>query len=88
MSLQQYYDQFRQAHWADADASVCACHGSGYALSDVDTWHQCPVHFAGQTHPEDEGRETETETDAVVTVAPDPVVFDMDTADDEDNIPF
>jgi len=53
MSLQQYYDDFRQGWWADEDANKCLCHGSGWALSDVDTWHQCPIHYRGQPHPED-----------------------------------
>lgn len=52
MSLQEYYDDFRRGYWADRDTDVCLCHGSGWALSDVDTWHECPIHHAGQLHPE------------------------------------
>ncbi len=52
--LQDYYDEFRMGYWADPDPKVCLCRGSGYALSDVDTWHECPIHFKkGQRHPED-----------------------------------
>ena len=51
-TLQAYYNEFRCGHWADHDPDVCLCHGSGWALSDVDTWHECPVHYAGQLHPE------------------------------------
>lgn len=53
--LQQYYDDFRTGYWADPDPAHCRCRGSGYALSEVDTWHQCPYHFKpGQGHPEDD----------------------------------
>jgi hypothetical protein len=50
--LQSYYDTFRQGYWATADADECPCHGRGWALSDVDTWHTCQIHFEGQLHPE------------------------------------
>ena len=51
MSLQQYYQQFSTGHWADEDPSKCECRGSGWALSDVDTWHRCPVHYQGHDPP-------------------------------------
>jgi len=54
MSLQQYYEAFRSGYWADEDPKKCECGGSGWALSDVDTWHACPIHYDGsQPHPED-----------------------------------
>ena len=60
MSLQAYYDAFRAAPWAHEDTSLCGCRGSGWALSDVDTWHECPVHHVkGQAHPEDDYPEDE-----------------------------
>ena len=38
--------------WAEED---CPCRGSGYTLSDLKTWHQCPVHYMpGQPHPEED----------------------------------
>ena len=49
--LQHDYDTFRTGYWATANAEDCPCH-DGWALSEVDTWHKCPVHFAGQLHPE------------------------------------
>lgn len=52
MSLQRYYDNFCVAGWADQSAAQCLCHGSGWALSDMDTWHRCPEHFRGQVCPE------------------------------------
>lgn len=51
--LQAYYDNFRTGYWATESAEDCPCHGRGYALSEVDTWHKCPVHHAGQLSPED-----------------------------------
>ena len=40
--------------WAEANPSKCPCKGSGWLLSDYDTWHRCPRHGAGVPHPEDE----------------------------------
>jgi len=50
--LQAYYDAFRTGYWATENEGECPCHGSGWALSEVDTWHKCPVHFRGQLSPE------------------------------------
>lgn len=53
--LQAYYDNYRAGYWASPDAEECACHGRGYALSEVDTWHECRYHHVpGQHHPDDE----------------------------------
>ena len=51
--LQQYYDDFRRGQWAQEDPKDCPCGGSGWALSDVDTFHKCPKHHTDQPHPED-----------------------------------
>lgn len=53
--LQQYFESFSTGNWAVLDAAKCRCHGNGWALSEVDTWHTCPVHYTGQRHPEDDG---------------------------------
>ncbi len=50
--LQQYYDDFCSGYWADEDPNRCRCGGGGWALSEVDTWHECPIHYKGQIHPE------------------------------------
>lgn len=50
--LSHYYENFRTAYWRDEDPEVCRCKGHGWALSEVDTWHQCPTHYCGQLHPE------------------------------------
>jgi hypothetical protein len=54
--MQQYYDNFRTGLlWAHPEADQCLCRGSGYALSEVDTWHECRYHHVpGQPHPEEE----------------------------------
>jgi len=57
--LQTYYDAFKTAYWADEDAAVCRCKGSGWVLSEVDTFHECPVHYDGQ--PNNESSEEECE---------------------------
>lgn len=50
--LQNYYDDFNSGYWAEEDPEHCRCNGSGWALSDLDTWHMCPIHFKNQIHPE------------------------------------
>jgi hypothetical protein len=60
--LQAHYDMMRSGCWATSNADECPCHGRGFALSEVDTWHKCPVHFEGQLHPEAcEGFEDESD---------------------------
>ncbi len=81
--LQAYYDAFRTGYWADSDPERCRCHGSGWACSEVDTWHQCPIHYTGQPHPEDEFGGCEPEAPAapvVVEAVPAPV--------DDEEVPF
>lgn len=61
----QYLASFQTGYWATEDEASCPCHGSGWALSEVDTWHECPVHFQGQTHPEaEEGLPSQEEVEA------------------------
>jgi len=51
---EMYYQSFNRADWAHPSARKCACRGSGYALSELDTIHACPFHHvAGQHHPEE-----------------------------------
>lgn len=40
--------------FANEDAAQCGCRGHGWFLSQVDTWHECPVHYTDQPHPESE----------------------------------
>lgn len=51
--FQRYEASFDQCHWAEEDAQNCPCHGCGWALSNLDVWHKCRVHFTGQLHPEE-----------------------------------
>jgi hypothetical protein len=55
MSLQDEYNEFCRGLWADPDPKKCRCCGNGWALSDLDTWHQCPFHYNKDSrHPEDD----------------------------------
>lgn len=38
----------------DDDPKTCWCRGSGWVLSDWDSFHRCPCHYRGQPHPESE----------------------------------
>ena len=83
-----YYMAFREAWWRDEDPDKCGCRGSGYALSEVDTWHACPIHFRrGQPHPSDEfdGDNVDSETAPCETR---PVEVTPVPANDDDSIPF
>lgn len=50
-ALQEEYRWMNTGAWAEEDEKNCPCHGSGWCLSDLDTWHSCPVHNTGQMHP-------------------------------------
>jgi len=58
----QYYDHFstriQGGAFSNEDASLCDCHGCGWILSQLDTWHECPCH-PGKPHPEDAYDEAE-----------------------------
>lgn len=74
MSLQAYFNEFSQGYWADPDPKQCGCRGTGYALSDLDTWHKCPYHATPTTrHPEDDyGDEERREAAQCLEVVPNP----------------
>lgn len=54
--LQHYYDECAYSgSWKRLDPEECGCKGSGWFLSQVDTWHKCSIHHDGsQRHPEDD----------------------------------
>ena len=79
-----YYNNFRRGQWACEAAATCPCRGYGWALSEVDTWHECPAHFDGQRHPEDHDPEDHDED--VADTEPAPVSVAVVAA--EDDIPF
>jgi len=79
--LQSYYDAFKTGQWAVSDASKCLCGGSGWALSDVDTWHECPVHYHGQAHPEDGEYEALEAGEAELEIAGPPLAPECDDCD-------
>lgn len=40
--------------WIRGVANECGCRGSGWWLSQLDTWHRCWAHNVGQPHPFDD----------------------------------
>ena len=71
--LQAMYNEICQGHWMHFDGAICGCGGSGWFLSDLDTFHECSYHHvAGQPHPEDyccEGYEESNEDQARIKEA-------------------
>ena len=53
MSLANEYAEYQSGSWAMTNPSECPC-TSGWLLSDLDTFHRCPIHGRGVPHPEDE----------------------------------
>lgn len=51
-TMQQAVNEYVQ-NVADLNPEHCACRGSGWTLSNYDSWHPCPAHHRGQPHPED-----------------------------------
>lgn len=88
--LEHYYNNFRAGSFERRDPDKCRCRGTGYALSEVDTWHKCPVHYTpGQRHPEDDHDEIDTTTVEVLdarTIAAMAAV--TPAVINEDDIPF
>ena len=39
---------------SDPDPDLCRCHGRGWILTGFDVAVECPCHYNGQTHPEEE----------------------------------
>jgi len=52
--MENDYRELCSGAWAHLNPSLCPCHGRGWLLSDLDTWHKCPAHGAGVPHPDDE----------------------------------
>ncbi len=67
--MEQYFSDFSTrvncGAFSDPDPDVCECRGSGWFLSSVDTWHECPAH-RGQPHPEDYDHDDTAQHDAHV----------------------
>jgi len=83
----QYFAAFSQSareNNPDLKPEECRCNGGGWLLSDVDTWHKCGSHYAGQTHPEDYdlGPADDYVPAATPAAAPVPYVYN------EEDVPF
>lgn len=50
--LEQMYRELESGVWACDNPALCLCNGQGWFLSDLDTYHRCPVHGVGVPHPE------------------------------------
>ena len=84
MSMHEdYYRDFCAALWRDEDPARCGCRGRGWVLSDLDTWHQCPIHGKGARHPEDDHGDEVEEGDEVVAPA-----AEMAVVLGDDDLPF
>lgn len=82
---EDYYRDFCAALWRDEDPARCGCRGRGWVLSDLDTWHQCPIHGKGARHPEDDHGDEVEEGDEVVAPAP---AAEMAVVLGDDDLPF
>jgi len=45
--------QTQMEYDCEPDAATCWCRGSGWVLSDWDSWHECRHHYRGQPTPDD-----------------------------------
>lgn len=48
------YRDLQSGAWNEIDPRQCPCRGSGWILSDFDTYHRCQAHGHGVPHPEEE----------------------------------
>ena len=39
-----YGRQLASGAWAEINPTRCPCHGTGVMLSNLDSWHKCPIH--------------------------------------------
>ena len=61
MPTDQDFRDLESGLWAEPWSETCPCRGSGWLLSDFDTWHRCPVHGRGVPHPEEYPEDHEVE---------------------------
>jgi hypothetical protein len=83
--LSLYYEGCQRGMFANEDAAQCGCGGHGWFLSQVDTWHTCPVHFANQPHPEDDD---ESSDESLIKAAAESFDSAEPEGPDADDIPF
>lgn len=76
-----YYEACRTGWWACED-ETCPCGGRGWWLSQLDTWHRCPVHGGSGPHPESLDDEFDGWEGPVQQTAPEAPLWG------EDDIPF
>lgn len=54
----------RQVFQIRMNPRSCDCKGSGWLLSQIDTYHPCRLHNEGASHPEDDHYPSEKESEA------------------------
>jgi hypothetical protein len=79
--LSHYYNEVacNSSTWSHPDKKHCGCRGSGWWLSELDTWHECPYHDGPHPDHDDEGN-----YDDMVVVIPEP----RSPRPEDDDIPF
>ena len=53
-AMQAEFQGWERGGWEHPAPSKCPCKGTGWALSNLDTWHKCQVHGFGTQHPEND----------------------------------
>jgi len=53
----QVWQELNLNAWADPNPFICLCRGSGWLLSDLDSWHKCPWHGENVPHPEEDDQD-------------------------------
>lgn len=62
--LEHDYAQLQSGNWALMSPRLCPCRGGGWFLSDLDTYHRCPIHGLDAQDPDyDEDGEARAEDD-------------------------
>lgn len=59
MSTSQIYLELQLSRWNTLNPNTCPCRGSGWLLSDYDTWHRCVTHGHNVPHPEDDSESSD-----------------------------
>ena len=63
MSMQAEYNYAKSGQWAEVHPFRCPCSG-GWLHTDLDTWHECPTHYTGSPHPENDDEYDADDCDA------------------------
>ena len=86
-AMREEFRYLESGQWAEEDPKECPCNGSGWLLSDLDTWHRCPTHGKGKPCPDDDHPEPEfdVEMEKVKLIR---VLNGMADSLDDSDVPF